>query len=70
MSYIKADFTLYTLPIPKNKVIIPEQAKVITPQGISLALGALCYRESKTSGKNYYIIPDSLIQARIVWVKK
>lgn len=70
MSYIKANFISYTLPIPKNIVLITEQVKVITPQGKCVVFGSLCYRESKASGINHYIIPESLIQARIGWVNK
>lgn len=70
MNYIRTKFPTYTLPLSKNIVLRPERARIVTPQGVSLVLGALCYKASKTFGNHCYIIPDSLIQTRIVWVKK
>ncbi|KXZ70272.1 hypothetical protein [Acinetobacter venetianus] len=70
MSYIKPKFLSYTLPLSENIILRPEHTRAITPNGTGFFLGALCYRYSKNVGKNCYIVPDSLIPARIAWVRK
>lgn len=70
MTYIRVNFSSYVLPLSESTVIIPEHTKVLTPKGVSLVLGALCYRQSRNAGNHCYIIPDTLIQARIAWVRK
>jgi hypothetical protein len=70
MSYIKTNFPSYDLPLAGHMVLRPERARLVTPSGISIALGSLCYSVSKNTGNKCYIDPNSLIKARIRWVKK
>jgi len=70
MTFVRALFPAYMLPLPKYVALRPERAKLEVPSGVSLSISSICYTKVKYKGNYCYIVPSSLIKERIFWARK
>lgn len=70
MTFIRALFPAYKLPLPQYVALRPERARLEVTSGACLPISSICYKKVRHKGVYCYIVPSSIVKERIPWARK